>query len=444
MNKKSISIMEAVKNRLTSPYFKEAYRSQGIFFCRNRTLNFVTVTLLILNNISKSLGVEVTKFLQKFFGYGQDASKQAFSKARYKLKPEAFIDLNDTFIQAYYSAGGFRLYREKYLLLASDGSDYELPWEQELREVFGVADNGQGERPLCMAKGVKIWDVLNQLTVASKLGSYNTAEIRIFDEVWQKALKLLREVQQARLLLLGDMHYPSFPLMIDLVEAEADFLFRCPPTFCREVAAFMKSQEQEATLHIILAADSFRKSRMKRVHGRVAPQELCVRGVRIVRPDGQETCLLTSVSASDLDAASIGALYCCRWGEEVSFNFDKNRVEIENFSAKLPQGIQQEYYASTLFTNLTQLIVEDAQELLEEEQRSKANKHQYQINRSIAAGLIKDEIPKMLFGKEKPVTFYKRMITLILKHREPIRPGRIYPRKRKHKLRFSMNSRRVV
>ena len=189
------------------------------------------MTLLILNNISKSLSVEVTKFLQKFFGLGHDASKQAFSKARYKLKAEAFVDLNDTFVQAYYGAGGVQLYADKYLLLASDGSDYELPWEEELCREFGVADNGQGKKPMCMAKGVKIWDVLNRITVASQLGSYNTAEIRIFNEVWPKSLKLLKSVQKARVLLLGDMHYPSFPLMLDFVGGGGGFPVSLPTHF---------------------------------------------------------------------------------------------------------------------------------------------------------------------------------------------------------------------
>lgn len=402
------------------------------------------MTLLILNNISKSLSVEVTKFLQKFFGLGHDASKQAFSKARYKLKAEAFIDLNDTFVQAYYRAGGVQLYGGKYLLVASDGSDYELPWEEELCKAFGVADNGQGKKPMCMAKGVKIWDVLNRMTVASQLGCYNTAEIRIFDEVWPKALQLLKSAQNAPVLLLGDMHYPSFSLMLDFVGSEEDFLFRCPPTFCREVKAFIKGPEEDAILQIPLSTDYGRKSRMKLKHRREAPPILSVRAVRFVKPSGEVGCLLTSLQKAEMTAAEITAIYPCRWGEEVSFDFDKNRAEIENFSAKMPQGILQEYHANTLLTNLTQLIVEDAQELLEEEQQAKTNKYEYQINRAVAAGLIKDEIPKMLFGKERPATFYNRMIKLILKHREPVRPGRSFPRERKHKLRFSMNSRRVI
>ncbi|HAD12269.1 MAG TPA: hypothetical protein DCF33_07500, partial [Saprospirales bacterium] len=78
-------------------------------------------------NITKSLSVEITGFLQRILGRFKEGSKQAFSKARYKIKAEAFIDLNDTFVNAYYESGDYQLYRGKYLLLATDGSDYELP-----------------------------------------------------------------------------------------------------------------------------------------------------------------------------------------------------------------------------------------------------------------------------------------------------------------------------
>ena len=402
--------------------------------------------LTLLNNVSKSLSVELTKFLQRF-GQGCIGSKQAFSKGRYKIKPEAFIDLNDTFIGAYYAQEGYQLYAGKYLLLASDGSDYELPWEEGLREEFGVADNIQNRQPMCMAKGVKIWDVLNRVTISAVLGHYEVGEIQHFKVAWQKAKLLLQERVDAQLLLLGDMYYPSFWLM-DMLQSEGvDFLFRCRTDFCREIKQFMKSGLTQSTLHIPISSDSSRKYSFKQIRGcsdAEVPGLVRVRAINFTRPNGEVSCLVTSIAAQDLEAQSVCELYPYRWGEEVSFNFDKNRAEIENFSAKMPQGIRQEWHANILATNMAQLIIEDAQDLLDEQQQKTSNKHTYQINRSVALGIIKDELPKMLFGKEKISKFYDRMIKLVIRHREPIRPNRSFPRKRKHRLRFSMNLRRVI
>lgn len=400
--------------------------------------------VIILNNISKSLSVELSNFFNQI-RKGLSVSKQAFSQARYKIKSTGFIELNEVFVKSYYESGDYQLYNGEYLLLATDGSDYELPYEDSLIETFGVADNKVGKQPICMAKGVKIWDLLNQLTISSTLGHYNIAEMEHFKTTWADAKKVLNTRKEGRLLLLADMLYPSFWLIHDLFNTEVDFVFRCTPTFCREIKAFMAGDETDQLLTIPIGLDVYRKSRFKRQVGeKNMTESINVRAVKFTRPTGEETCLITSIPVEKLTYSSIIDLYPYRWGEEVSYYFDKYRVEIENFSAKMPEGIRQDWYASTLNTNLSQLIIEDAQQILEEELKDKNNKYDYHINRSVAVGIIKDEMPKMLFGKEKPITFYNRMIKLIVSHREPVRPNRSYPRIRKHKLKFSMNLRRVI
>ena len=445
--KVTIAVYKALKSRLLSDSFKDEYRTEEQHFTRKRTFTFLIVMISILNNISKSLGVELTKFLMKF-GRGDVGSKQAFSQARHKIKWEAFTDLNDTLLSTYYSQGVHRLYKDKYLLLATDGSDYELPWEADLVTEFGAADNKLTKQPICMAKGVKIWDALNKMTVKSYLGHYDVAEIQHFKKVWEQTTDFLATIPQVwdtRLLLLADMHYPSFWLFHALMDTQRDFLFRCPPSFCRETIAFMATNEQEAVLKIGINTDQYRRSVFKRQTGlKKAPEYILVRALKYARPNGEISCLVTSIPSKELDFQSIVELYPYRWTEEVSYNFDKNSAEIENFSSKTPLGIRQEWYANTLSTNMAQLLIEDAQELLDEEQKDKDNKHDYQINRSIAFGILKDEIPKMLFGNESPKAFRKRMLPLILRHRVPIRPNRSYPRKKKHKLKFSMNFRRCL
>jgi hypothetical protein len=400
--------------------------------------------MTILNNISKSLNVELDKFLLRF-GNGMLASKQAFSKARYKLRHGAFIELNEALVEGYYASGDYQLYQDKYLLLATDGSDYQLPWEEGLVEYFGISDNKQGGQPVCMAKGVKIWDVLNHINVSAVLGRFDAGEINLFKAAWQPAFDLLRRSPISHPLLMGDMYYPSFWLMLWLPGKGIDFLFRCTPGFCREVVSFLQSGAEEAVLDIQLD-DAWRKWKLRQRGMESFPEVLRVRAVRWPRPDGEISCLLTSVMSVDLDREAIAGLYPLRWGEEVSFGFDKNRSEVENFSAKRPEGILQDWHASILYANLTELLVEDAQEELDREQAAKQppNKYSRQINRSAALGLVKDEIPKMLFGREAPADFYKRMIKLIVRHSEPVRPGRSFPRKRKHNLKFSMNLRRVT
>ncbi|MCY7328445.1 MAG: transposase [Saprospiraceae bacterium] len=402
--------------------------------------------LTILNQLSKSLSVELTKFLQRFVG-GKTGSKQAFSIARYHIGWQAFEELNELFVTDFYQIEPqtVRRWNGQWLLLATDGSDYELPWESSLREAFGVANNGQGQKPICMAKGVKIWDALNGITLSAELGRYDRAELMHFKNAWDKALSVLQKAGvSARRLLLGDRHYPAFWLVWQLQSEETDFLFRCPPTFCRESIAFMDTGQKEAVIVIPIASDAKRRSDWKRQTGKNPPDSVQFRILRDDAPNGEPFCLITSLRQEEAKAEELLALYPARWGEEVSFFFDKIRFEVENFAARKPDGIRQEWYAQLLAANMAQLFVDDAQEILNEQQQTKNNKHRYQINRSVAIGILRDELPNLIAGIEEPEKFYERILPLIVAHRQPVRKNRHFKRARSHKLKFSKNLRSVI
>lgn len=443
--KKTLSLLKHLGEQLRADTFKKAHRVGDHHFTRERTFNFSTVMLTILNQLSKSLSVELTKFLQRFGG-GKMGSKQAFSKARYQIGWEAFEALNNTFVTDFYQIEPQTVQRWKdlWLLLATDGSDYELPWEASLRHAFGVVDNGQGRKPLCMAKGVKIWDVLNHLTISAELGHYDRAELLHFKTAWDKGATLLKKAApDVRRLLLADRHYPAFWLIEQLQSEGTDFLFRCPPTFCRESEAFIQSAQSEGWLTIPIASDAHRRSKWKQQSARKAPEAIRFRILRAEAPNGEPFCLITSLNQEEATRPELLALYPERWGAEVAFFFDKARFQVENFAARKPNGIRQEWYAQLLAANLAQLFIQDAQELLDEEQQTKNNKHRYQINRSVAIGILKDELPSLVAGREIPEEFYARILPLILAHREPVRKNRSFKRERKHKLKFSKNLRSV-
>ena len=164
-------------------------------------------------------------------------------------------------------------------------------------------------------------------------------------------------------------------------------------TFCREVKAFMKTNKKEALLTMPIASDRNRKHRfIQQLPNYKIPQFIEVRVVRFTRKHQPDRCLITSLSEQDFTYKEIQKTYLLRWGQETSFRFDKSRSEVENFASKKSEGIYQEFYANLFANNLTQLLVNDAQEILDKEQKSKNNKHQYKINRSVALGLMKRRI----------------------------------------------------
>ena len=144
--------------------FKNTYRKSVQYFTRDRIFTFSTVIIMQINLISKSLSVEVSKFLRRFNVVSNllDGSKQAYSKAKNKIKWEGYIHLNDEFVKEHYSDDELKKYKDKYVLIGTDGTTYELPYEASLIEHFGVHDNGLGQA-ICMAQGLKLYDLLNDI-----------------------------------------------------------------------------------------------------------------------------------------------------------------------------------------------------------------------------------------------------------------------------------------
>jgi len=257
--KKNISILEKLEERIYSESFKDEYRTEERFFTRKRLLTFSTIIMMQLNFINRSLSVEVSKFLGKFHFSGEekDVSKQAYSQARMHIKWEGFAELQDCFTKDFYSDREYIHYKDRYLVLATDGTTHELPYEKKLIEEFNVCDNGQGGQPICMAQSVKLFDVLNHMNVAVTFAPYNaggskgSSEQQLFQQCLDKLPQLI-DNQEHNILLLGDRYYPNFYYLHTLPLLGYDFVFRCSADFCKEVDAFARGDENDSWLEIDL------------------------------------------------------------------------------------------------------------------------------------------------------------------------------------------------
>lgn len=447
MKMKYEAVLDSLQEEISLPLTKEKYRVIDTAFTRQRKLNFSTLVNLRLNLMNKSTSVE----LSKHFSHQniQPVSKQAFSQAIKKIKWEGFEHFNNFFIKGFYATNDYQKFKDKYIVVATDGTTYELPYTPELVARFGVFDNGQMSQSICMARSVKLFDVLNKKTISTCLESYtsatkSTSEQVLFETCLENTKDLIAP-KEHNILLVGDRYYPNFYYFKSLPEQGFDFVFRCKANFCTEVSEFAQSNQQEALLTINLKKGQRKYgSTARRLDKKI--DNIKVRCIRINAPNRSDKAmfLLTNLSPKECTKEEIGQVYNMRWGEETSFNVDKNIIEMENFSSKSVNGVLQEFYAKTLTANIASLVIEQAQEELDQQQQTKNNKYQYKINQAVAIGLIKDEIFSFLNAKESASQWIERMTKLILAHRIPIRPGRTYPKKRKHKLKFSMNMRRTT
>lgn len=450
-----ILLLNNLQVEIQSTKMKEKYRTLPKYFTRDRILTFPILIIMRLNILNKSLSVELEK-ISNFFSQlttFSTPSKQAFSKATSHIKWEGFKYLNDFFVKDYYSKSGSLKFADKYILTAADGSDIELPNLPELKAHFGEYNNGQmlGQ---CMAKCVKLYDVLNHVNISSVLSPYNAKDTKGFSEkslfdIQIAALPELIDLEEKSLIVLGDKYYPCFYYFYSLPAQNINFAFRCAASFCLEVKEFAQSNKLDAELSIDMKIS--RRKYGKSVNRPMPDGTVCqlavpdiikVRCVRIKRNDGKDMFILTSLNSKELSRQEVGEIYDLRWGEETSFGLDKNVLEVENFSAKTVNGILQEFHAKTLTANIAELLVIDAQKKLDEEQNIKDNKNPLIINRRVSYGLVKDEIVLLLNGNEAADLWFARMSKKILRYRSSVRKGRFFPKERKYKTKFSMNMRR--
>lgn len=386
---------------INSEEFKRRHRQGERDFTRNRVLTFVGLVVSQINLAGRSLSVEVSKFVEHFLSPSLDYTKQAFSKRRGRLRAEAFTALNRELVASYYQLGRYGTW-QGHVLLAVDSSTLQLPGSGEIIEAFGTAD-GKGEG-MPLGRCSLLYDVGNEIVLDARLGAYRDSERHM-------ALGHLDYLAASPLpapcLLLFDRGYPSLWLLACLQSRGLGFVMRCQPGFLPEVAAFARGAGRDAVLEMDLGAGRRLPNRQLGQFLPPGQTKLHVRAVKVALKSGETEYLLTSLGQASRSA--LKELYRKRWGVETALDLQKNPLQLENFSAKTVLGLMQDFHAHVLAANLSRLLIADAEQELEQEQAAKNNRHVYKVNRAVALGLVKDNLPSLLMGQEGAEQLYERL-----------------------------------
>jgi len=96
-------------------------------FTRKTKMNFADMTLFMMNMVSKTMQREINNFITNVKKKEISYTKSAISKARVKISPEVFRELNDGFVQDIYEdKEEVKLYRG-FRIFGIDGTRLELP-----------------------------------------------------------------------------------------------------------------------------------------------------------------------------------------------------------------------------------------------------------------------------------------------------------------------------
>lgn len=397
LNKNNIyTLIKNVKNLIASDEFRTEHSLERNAFTRNRKLSFQDIIYFILGLPRKSLSTELDLFFDK---QGFSVSKQAFSKARYKISSKAFEDI------FYMTTNIFEFTKQPktydgYRVFAIDGSDIAVDHNKNNATEFGVKTNNHSS--YAMARLSALYDITNDLIVDIQFTGITVGEREHAQNLLSS--KVLTNNPKYKNLIIFDRGYPSRTLIHELEDKGLFYLIRCTHSFLSCV------NECPDGDHIV--TDNFK--------GRTTQ-------LRVIKDTSYDEprIYVSNLFGDTQDAKYHQNLYHRRWEIETKYGELKTRMRLENFSGKNPLAIRQDLYAALFISNLSSLIKAFAEDVIKDELTDE--EHQYQLNRSFIIGKVCQYV-KRLVDLSNPKKKLLLLISRIQSMKSIIRPDRHFKR----------------
>lgn len=346
--------------------------------------------------------------------------RSAVTKARKKLSWRIFDSLLKYAVQLTYNIwpDSAEYTWHGMSVIAFDGSKYNLPSSDEIRETFdpesGLEFPGKGHYPQCLVSTA--FDVFRRLPIARTISPIQTGNER------EDVKALLPQLPNLPQILLFDRGYPSYDLIHHLTHLYEPhyFVFRCPASFTfKVVEEFVKSGQLGANIWLDTAS-----------HIKTKPtstdqqKSIQLRLVRLESPDGTLSVLITNLLNSNLyTSQSIIELYFRRWRIEEQYRDEKTHLDIETFHSQSVNGIKQELLAIVVMCVISRVLMV----LVTENNPDRKHTPQFKnatISLAMDVALLTAKAPEVALQifQELLVEIYR------VKYYKPKQPRKPYPR----------------
>ena len=387
-----------------NPLFVAAHRKRDEAFTRQRKLTFANVICTILRLAKKSLQIECNLLGDRLVS--EPASKQAFSKARHNISYTGFKALNDQLLDQAYNGDETGLWFG-YRVFGTDGSTARLPESRETLEYFGRWDRGAGRNENCpvVARISQIVELTTGITVSAEIAPPCFGERQLAKEQIAEVSSLFRRLNQPKQLFVFDRGYISRELIHTILGLGADFAFRLPRGFNKQIDALVQNRHKD----VLIELDKD-----------LPPLRLIVRKL----PSGECCVILTSVTDPGISAGSLFRLYWLRWTAcEEGYKKQKIQLQLENFSGISIEAVLQEFWATVVMKNLFLLHCIDDEGPWDPETPPTSR-----INRSVVFGSLRDILFSTLMGLTSAEELQEKFRRVADRNRLKVRPNRHYPR----------------
>ena len=404
MLKKFIEFTKLIVN--TTEFMEKSRKNKKVFI-RNRKVSFAMNILLIFACLKRSIQTGIDQFIIDMDTGFNTYSKQAFSKRRQCILPEAFQELYRLSTEFFYKEAGYKTY-SGYRILAVDGSKVNLPCNKELMEIYGCQKSTNN---LIQSLVSCLTDVLNNVILYGIMAPCNGNG----RELAKQHILNLSKIKTDKDIILFDRGYPSAGLMQYIDQSGFKYIMRCSTSF---VASINKKN---------FTNDGIIKHKFKK-NGK----EVTFRILRFSISNNTTEVLVTNIF-EEFSTSNFKELYNMRWGIEKTYNCIKNRFGLESFSGTKPVCILQDFYANLYLYNALAMLMYGNNNKTPEK-KDIETKYVYKINESQAVNKIRDNLIKAVMAESKIERnkLFMKVYKQLQKELVPVRPNRTYKRKRKH------------
>jgi len=364
--------------------------------------------------MKKTTSLELIKFNEMIGNEDVEISKQAFSKAREKIKPVAFKELIHTA-----TAEPF-LYSEEvprlngYRIFAIDGTTLEVEPTEENVEYFGL----WSQTNACRARGSIMCEVFSEVVIDAKISSLKVGE----RESAKEHIEYLSQHAQGKELIIFDRGYPGKELISILFDKKIKFLMRLQKSFNAEID---NSKQRDFYVEM---------KYLKKIYP--------LRVIKFMLDSGEEEMLITNLEPLEFATEDFKDLYFLRWSIETKYNLLKNCLLIEHFTGKTKVSIEQDFYAAIYLANMAAFAKMESDSIIMKQDSSKSLKYKRKTNQQVLIGILKDKLILMLLcnNKKKREKMFQSIMRQVVRYKTDIRPGRHFKRpvdahhRRKHSL----------
>jgi len=200
------ALLSQFKDKIYNQAFQAEVRIGEKSFSRDRKLSFPLIMSMLLRLVKKSLAIECE--LLELDGDTMPPSKQAFSKARYKISHKGFQELLEDSLSGTYTNdpryGTWRGYR----VIGADGSSLRLPDSKEIVATFGrFKPNGTDGTMPPLGRVSLFVDLCTSMICSARLARWDIGEQTLAEEQLPEVVEKMRELKQDNLLFVYDRGY---------------------------------------------------------------------------------------------------------------------------------------------------------------------------------------------------------------------------------------------